>query len=72
MAEYVRENSLDAIVVDGGFVDTLIGKEPEMFDDDYLAVVEILVDRFHDRFILSSSQRKMVNKSRVDRSNSIA
>ena len=65
LATFASDHNLDALVIEKDFVDTVYAREPDMFDDQYLRMVEILVDRFHDRFNLSASQRKRVGKAIV-------
>ena len=71
LAAYARDNNLDALVIEKDFVDTVYARAPDMFNDAYLSMIEILVDRFHDRFQLTAAQRKRVNKSIVDRSTTL-
>ena len=71
MAQHAQDNSLDTLVMNASFVDTLRSKEPDMQQDEYLSVVEIITDRFHDRFGLSSRQRREVTKAIMNQTRTI-
>ena len=58
--DHVSQNDLVDLVNDVTFVQSFHAKDTDDQDDTMLSVVEVLTDRFHDYFNLSSRQRKDV------------
>ena len=67
LTQFVIDNSLSDIVSNSSVVDVVLKKEPDRESDTYFALLEALVDMFHDHYSLDSKNRRFVSKALMDR-----
>ena len=68
---YASEHEITDLVVDNPFVSALSALQPDTHSDAFMALVEILVDMFHDHFDMNSRQRKQVTKELLENKKSL-